>query len=225
MMKKYNAGFAQIILILIVVAMVGFCAYYFGTLSTPNKLNDSKNIETSDWYTVAYPNYFFITQKTYNTFEVADTKFLGNNTHIPTAGIRVYTNIIPKDMNLTDWLNGIGDISSPFGTVKPCKNFIAQLKNQLKFGDFFNGPDPIMDCMYGGVSEVKLSSVGGIPAIQFKTEAVSSSTTHTILKLNNSSGTTELVDINYSLTGQSDSTDRTSEAYQSFLSSFKPNQN
>jgi len=185
----------------------------------------SNNKELSEWYSVEYPNNFFVAFKSYNEFGVAEKRWEGDTSHIPEAVIRVYNNLIPSGMSLRDWLNGVGNPTPPVGNQgvpKSCKEFLDRIRQELKYGDLFN--DQYLkgsDCLYFGVSDIKDKTIVGLPAVEFTTQNVSSGATHTIFVYKSQSGVNLLFDISYTATGQSDETDRTVEAYETYLNTFE----
>lgn len=202
-----------------------------GLQSTPSVIPNQEitpvsgsNKELSEWYSVEYPSNFFITRKDYRTFGVAENRWKGETGHIPEATIQEYTNVIPDGMSLKDWLNGVGDPIPPVGqgTPKSCKEFFSSLRQKVRFGDLFNIEYLTGDnCVYFGVSDIKETTIAGLPAIEFGTQNVSSGATHTMVAYKNQSGVILLFDIYYTITGMSDEKDGTVEAYKSFLSTFK----
>ena len=182
--------------------------------------------EKTQWYTVEYPADFIVTVRSDRLFSVAEKKWQGNKTHIPEASIRVYINIIPKGMDLQEWVAGVSDSLSPTdeGVPKSCRDFLINLREQLKFGDLFNDSHLKGDnCLYYGISGIKQKTINNTSGLEFTTQAVSNGATHTIFTQEDPSGIINLYDIYFTVTGQSDETDHTFKAYQSFLDTIRVN--
>lgn len=190
--------------------------------STP--VSGSSIKELSEWYSVEYPNNFFVTSRDYRTFGVAENRWKGETGHTPEAIIQKYTNVIPDGMSLKDWLNGVGDPNPPIGEGDPkaCKKFLDELRQRVRYGDLY-GIEYLKEgyCMYHGVHDVKETVIDGLPAIEFGTRAVSSAATHTIIAYENQYKVILLFDIFFTVTGMSDENDRTVESYKYFLDTFK----
>jgi hypothetical protein len=124
-------------------------AFFLGTKYSPeeNDLDrqppvEKENIasssvkEISSIYSVEYPADFFITHKDFNLFTVAQKKWQGQEGNLPEAGIRVHTNVIPPDLGLRKWLEGIGDPNPPVGGEgKSCKEFLDELRTKIPHHD------------------------------------------------------------------------------------------
>lgn len=202
-----------------------------GLMATPTPKKEvptpsikSVNREVLEWYSVEYPADFFIFEKDYNTFSVAEKRWEGHIGNIPRAQIEVYTNVISGGMSLREWLSGVGDPNPPIGDSSPksCKEFFDKLRQKVKYGDLYN--DPYLkegNCMYLGVSNVQDTTVAGLPGIKFNTQYVSAGVTHTAITYKNKAGMILLFDISMRQTGMSDEKDQTIRAYESFLDTFK----
>lgn len=156
---------------------------------------------------------------------MAEKRWEGKVGNIPTAGIRVYTNVIPEEMSLREWLNGVGDPNPPIGETQPksCKEFIDEIRRKVKYGDLEEegckfGPEC---CWYLGVSGIQDASVAGLKGVKFNDQYVSAGATHAVVTYKNKAGVILSFDIFVRLTGMSDENDRTIEAYNSFLGTFK----
>ena len=181
-------------------------------------------------FTVQYPDNFFISTKAVNSLSVVDQKFQNQPGNWPEASVSAFINVIPETMSLKDWLIGVGDTQPVVGVgntqppaPKDCKPFIANIKKGFQGGDLFDSDQfKFGDCRYLGVKDVKDKTVGDLKGVEFTTQATSGGATHTILMKKYPLGGTELYDISYSGTGLSDASDKTVDAYTSFLTTFLP---
>ncbi len=181
-------------------------------------------------FSVQYPDTFFINQKEVNSLTVVDQKYLDQPGNWPAAGVSAFINVIPETMSMKDWLVGVGDTQPVTGTgtvtpppAKDCKPFVANIRKGFQGGDLFdNDRLKTGECFYTGVKEVKDVTVGELKGIEFKTQATAGGATHTIVMRKYPLGGTELYDISYTGTGLSDATDKTVDAYSSFLKTFQP---
>jgi len=180
--------------------------------------------EISQWYQVEYPQNFFITHKNLGLFMVAEKRWEGHAVNYPTAQIRVYSNVIPTDMSLEEWLEGVSDPNPPIGgfTPKSCRNFFYLLKRDFNSGDLYDDSSLAKgNCIHLGVSNINISQVSLFDALQFDTQYVSSSSTHTIFKYKINEQDTLLIDMSFKSTGLSEENDHTKKAYESFIKTFK----
>ena len=181
------------------------------------------NEEITQWYTVRYPDGFYVYGKEPSTFYVAEDRWQGEQGNVPTAWIKVYRNVISEDMSLQTWLEGIGDPASGVEiSTKSCESFIESIRSEVEYGDLDSDSSLSNGlCLYHGVSEIKGTTVDDTQALCFETAGASVRSDHTILVDKDSEGVAWLFDIAYSRTGLSDDSDQTTEAYEAFLETFE----
>lgn len=223
---------AKFFLLFLFFLLTAGLAFFLGSKFLPEKNNLSPQQpaekekpvsfslkEISSYYSVEYPNDFFITNKDLNLFAVANKKWQGEEGNLPEVGIRVYTNVIPQDLSLKKWLEGIGDPNPPVGGEgKSCKAFLDQLRKKIPHHDL--GEDNY--CWYYGVSDIKETKIAGLDGLEFEASGVSSGSRHTIFTYKNKSQVLILFDIYKTTTGLSiGNEDTTSTAYEMMRKTFK----
>jgi hypothetical protein len=181
--------------------------------------------DISPVYSIKYPKDFFISYKDFIDLILAEKRLVDSSrlNIIPTIRINVRENVIPVDMELRTWLDGVNDPRGDLYSNTPSKlcfefqHLISEITGFDNYSDY---------CRYHQVSNIQETTISGLPALIFDAQSMSGSSKHAIIRYQTSKRNDRailLFDIYTTLTPFSDSLslDTIEKAYQIILQTLQ----
>lgn len=178
------------------------------------------NEDISPVYSVKYPKDFFILYKGTYSLILAEKRLVDlSRLHIPTVRITIHKSIIPEDMELKTWLDGVTDPNDLYSNIqKSCADFQRLIAEMTGVNNYLD------HCWFHQVSNIEETIISGLPALTFNSQSVTENIKHAIVRYQAPEGNNNFVllfDIYAIFTSLSEDSDSTTEAYQMMLQTLQ----